>query len=440
MSAHKYLLEVVVMKGLKRIKSTAWAKSAKVLSGIGLGISATLILNGCGEPAVFALQPLAKEPTLITFEDTGEEAMYIPSTPDTIKWGRLPNATDEPLLTVASGTVVVFDTLSHEGILEDQGRDPTEYFASHSIDKKYVLEDAIEIAGSSINHNFYEDGPHIVTGPIGIEGAMPGDVLKVEILKLEPRVPYGVISNRHYKGALPGEFPETPKPTEPIHSHDPETLGNVSIFTPTEINEDIDQWFGVLHNKFGKRVTFPAIPFMGIMGVAPNSNEPVHSVPPYFHGGNIDIKDLGVGATLYLPVFVPAGLFYTGDPHMAQGDGEVALTALEQSIRATFRLTLIRNNIAGTPAGSGTLVQPFGETEEFWITMGFDRDLDEAMKKTVRESIRFLEEKLGMDRAVALAYLSAATDFNISQVVDGNKGIHALIRKNDFVTIIEDEE
>jgi hypothetical protein len=252
MSAHKYLLEVVVMKGLKRIKSTAWAKSAKVLSGIGLGISATLILNGCGEPAVFALQPLAKEPTLITFEDTGEEAMYIPSTPDTIKWGRLPNATDEPLLTVASGTVVVFDTLSHEGILEDQGRDPTEYFASHSIDKKYVLEDAIEIAGSSINHNFYEDGPHIVTGPIGIEGAMPGDVLKVEILKLEPRVPYGVISNRHYKGALPGEFPETPKPTEPIHSHDPETLGNVSIFTPTEINEDIDQWFGVLHNKFGK--------------------------------------------------------------------------------------------------------------------------------------------------------------------------------------------
>ena len=176
------------------------------------------------------------------------------------------------------------------------------------------------------------------------------------------------------------------------------------------------------------------------MGVAPNSNEPVHSVPPHFHGGNIDIKDLGVGATLYLPVFVSGGLFYTGDPHMAQGDGEVALTALEQSIRATFRLTLIRNNIAGTPAGAGTLLQPFGETEDFWITMGFDRDLDEAMKKTVRESIRFLEEKLGMDRAVALAYLSAATDFNISQVVDGNKGIHALIRKKDFATILEEEE
>ena len=107
MSVHKYLLEAVVMKGLKRIKSTAWAKAAKALPGIGLGISATLILNGCGDPAVFALQPLAKEPTLITFEDTGEEAMYIPSTPDTIKWGRLPNATDEPLLTVASGLSLI---------------------------------------------------------------------------------------------------------------------------------------------------------------------------------------------------------------------------------------------------------------------------------------------------------------------------------------------
>jgi len=414
--------------------------SVKVLSIIGLAASTTLMLSGCGDPTNVALQPLANEPTLITIEDTGEEAIYIPSTPETIKWGRLPNATDEPLLTVSSGSVLVFDTLSHEGLLEDQGRDPAEYFASHRVDKDDVLDDAIAIANSSIKHDFYVDGPHIVTGPIGIEGAMPGDVLKVEILSLEPRVPYGVISNRHYKGALPGEFPETPRPKEPIHSHAPETLGNVSIFTPTEINEDSNQWFGVLHNKFGKRVTFPAIPFMGIMGVAPNSNEPVHSVPPHFHGGNIDIKDLGVGATLYLPVFVPGALFYTGDPHMAQGDGEVALTALEQSIRATFRLTLITNNAAGTPAGSGTLVQPFAETKDFWITMGFDRDLDEAMKKTVRESIRFLEEKLGMDRAVALAYLSAATDFNISQVVDGNKGIHALIRKNDFATIVEAKE
>ena len=428
------------MECRKIISSLGLSGYAKTLLALGLGISASLMLKGCSDPASFALQPLASEPTSITIEGTGEEAIYIPSTTDTIKWGRLPNATDEPLLTVKSGAVLVFDTLSHEGILEDQGRDPAKYFASHSIDREYVLEDAIEIAGSSISHNFYEDGPHIVTGPIAVEGAMPGDVLKVEILNLEPRVPYGVISNRHYKGALPGEFPETPKPADPIHSHDPETLGNVSIFTPTEMDEDVDQWFGVLHNKFGKRVTFPAIPFMGIMGVAPNSNEPVHSVPPHFHGGNIDIKDLGVGATLYLPVFVSGGLFYTGDPHMAQGDGEVALTALEQSIRATFRLTLITNNIAGTPAGAGTLLQPFGETEDFWITMGFDRDLDEAMKKTVRESIRFLEEKLGMDRAVALAYLSAATDFNISQVVDGNKGIHALIRKKDFATILEEEE
>jgi acetamidase/formamidase len=211
------------------------------------------------------------------------------------------------------------------------------------------------------------------------------------------------------------------------------------VFTPIEKDTETEQWLGILNNREGKRVTFPAIPFMGIMGVAPNTEELVHSVPPDVHGGNIDIKDLGVGATLYLPVFVKGGLFFTGDPHMAQGNGEVALTALEQSIRATFRITLIRNNVAGTPVGSGTLMQPFGETKDFWITMGFDRDLDEAMKKTVRESIRFLEEKLDMDRATALAYLSAATDFNVSQVVDGNKGIHALIRKKDFASILESD-
>ena len=407
------------------------------LSAVVLGAVVVTVLPGCGDSNIFVLQPLASKPSTITIEDSGEKAAYIPSTTETIKWGRLPNATDVPLVTITSGSVVVFDTLSHEGLLEDQGRNPADYFGSHDVEKQYVLDDAIEIAGSSINHDFYKDGPHIVTGPIAIEGAMPGDVLKVEVLNLIPRVPYGVISNRHSKGALPGEFPETPRPSEPLHSHDPQTLGNVSVFTPIEKDTETEQWLGILNNREGKRVTFPAIPFMGIMGVATNTEELVHSVPPDVHGGNIDIKDLGVGATLYLPVFVKGGLFFTGDPHMAQGNGEVALTALEQSIRATFRITLIRNNVAGTPVGSGTLMQPFGETKDFWITMGFDRDLDEAMKKTVRESIRFLEEKLDMDRATALAYLSAATDFNVSQVVDGNKGIHALIRKKDFASILE---
>jgi acetamidase/formamidase len=171
---------------------------------------------------------------------------------------------------------------------------------------------------------------------------------------------------------------------------------------------------------------------MGVMGVAAPVSTPVHSVPPDYYGGNMDIKDLGVGAVVYFPVFVDGAKFYTGDPHMAQGNGEVALTALEQSIRATFKVSVLKNGDAQIPSKSGSLKQPFGETNKFWITMGFDQDLDEAMKKTVRESIRFLDEKLNVDRATALAYLSATTDFHVSQVVDKNKGIHALINKGDF--------
>ena len=174
---------------------------------------------------------------------------------------------------------------------------------------------------------------------------------------------------------------------------------------------------------------------MGIMGVAAPVKTPVHSVPPDYFGGNMDIKDLGVGSAVYFPIFVKGGMFYTGDPHMAQGNGEVALTALEQSIRAKLKLTLLKKGSKEIPSNNGSLTQPFAETDEHWITMGFHPDLDEAMKKTVRETLRFLDEKLNVDRATALAYMSAATDFNVSQVVDRNKGIHALIKKTDFAKV-----
>jgi acetamidase/formamidase len=144
------------------------------------------------------------------------------------------------------------------------------------------------------------------------------------------------------------------------------------------------------------------------------------------------VKDLGAGTTIYLPVFVPGANFYTGDPHMAQANGEVALTALEHSMRATFRFTLLKKGDRRIPSASGSLEKPLGETPHYWIAIGLNPDLDDAMKDAVREAIRFLSEVMGMDRAIAYAYLSAATDFNVSQVVDRTKGIHALIRKSDF--------
>jgi len=400
---------------------------------LGLALAAAIASSPASVLAASSdlpLQPLADKPGRLAMKGLGK-VFYVPSTLDTIQWGYLPNATSAPVLTVPSGATVVFDTVSHEGILEDQGRDPVKYFGRHGVPARMVLKDAIAITSSSLAHDFAKDGPHIVTGPVAIQGAEPGDVLKVDVLAVTPRVPYGVISNRHGKGALPGEFPEGARPEPDASAAEPEKFHNVSVFTPIRKNSR-GQWIGMMKNSRGESVTFPTSPFIGVMGVAADTAEPVHSVPPGVYGGNMDVKDLGAGTTVYLPVFVPGANFYAGDPHMVQGNGEVALTALEHSMRATFRFTLLKKGDPRIPSASGSLSKPFGETRDYWITIGLDPDLNEAMKDAVRESVRFLNEVLGMDRAVAYAYLSAATDFNVSQVVDRTKGIHGLIRKADF--------
>jgi acetamidase/formamidase len=333
------------------------------------------------------------------------------------------------VLTVPSGSIVMFDTISHEGVLEDQGRDPVKFFGRYGVPEQYVLEDAKRLTASEMEHDFATAGPHVITGPVAVEGAEPGDVLLVETLSLKPRVPYGVISNRHGKGALPGEFPETEKPDPAASASQPELYRNVSIFTP--VRKVHNEWYAVMHNVKSEEVWFPVHPFMGTMGIAPNRSEMINSIPPDAHGGNLDVAELGIGSKLYLPVQVPGALFYTGDSHNSQGDGEVALTALEQSLHATFRLTVLKPGDPRIPSRD-PLTKPFGETDEYWIPIGLHPDLDEAMKDTVREAIAFLNEKLDMDRATALAYMSAATDYGVSQVVDRTKGIHALIRKADF--------
>lgn len=353
---------------------------------------------------------------------------YVPSTLETITWGYLPNKDAKPVIAIPSGSVVTFDTVSHEGLLEDQGRDAEKYFKSKGVKAENILDEAKTITKSNLKHDFHKDGPHIVTGPVEIQGAQPGDILKVEVIKVEPRVPYGVISNRHGKGALVGEFPKKPKQENASAAH-PERYGNVSVFTPIEKNAQ-GEYEGVLKTESGKAIRFPLYPFMGIMGVAANTSEPVHSVPPAMYGGNIDINELGAGSTIYYPVQVPGALFYTGDSHFSQGDGEVALTALEASARATLKFTLLKAGKDKIPGKE--IVQPLAENAEFWITPGLDEDLDEAMKKSTREAIRFLNQEYGIDEALAYAYLSAATDFEVSQVVDKTKGIHAKIRKADF--------
>ncbi|MGD8195090.1 acetamidase/formamidase family protein [Herbiconiux sp. P18] len=344
---------------------------------------------------------------------------YLPASLDTVLWGRLPCATDRAVLEIDPGTDVTIDTLSHEGLLEDQGRDPIAFFAAHGVDRSFVLDDAVGLAGSAYPRS-PADGPHVITGPIGIRGAKPGDLLKMTVLQTSPRVPYGVISNRHGRGALPGEMPASE--------------GTVSVFAELQHALDGSEWGTLPLVPGGERsVRFPLRPFLGIMGVAVAGDERPHSVPPGAHGGNIDINLLTVGSSLYLPVQVPGALAYVGDPHFAQGDGEVALTAMEASLRVTIRFDLVPQDEA--VAAFGQLAGPLAETSEFLVPTGMDEDLDVAVQNCVRAALGLLEARYGMDRALAYAYLSAATDFDISQVVDIVKGVHARVRLSDFAGV-----
>jgi acetamidase/formamidase len=348
-------------------------------------------------------------------------AHYLPAAVDSVLWGRLPCARDSAVLTVDPGDEVTIDTVSHEGILEDQGRDPLAFFAGHGVDAEQVLDDAVALARSFGSRDPAVDGPHVVTGPIRVRGARPGDLLKMTVLETLPRVPYGIISNRHGRGALPGEFPREP--------------GTVSIFAgldPAEGEDWADARSAAMAARPGgpRTVRFPIAPFLGIMGVAVAGDVRPHSVPPGTHGGNLDIKLLTAGSSLYLPVQVPGALAYVGDPHFAQGDGEVALTALEASLRVTVRFEVVGE--AEATERFGRLAGALGQTADYLIPTGLDLDLDEAMRRCVRAAIALLQARFGMDPAHALAYLSAATDFNVSQVVDLVTGVHARIRVADF--------
>ncbi|WP_181780816.1 acetamidase/formamidase family protein [Pseudonocardia pini] len=344
---------------------------------------------------------------------------YVPASPKTVTWGRIPVEGQEPVLVVRSGDTVTVDTVSHEGLMEDQGRDPLAYFAAHGVAAADVLTDLADIASSDIVHTRGPDGPHVVTGPVHVDGARPGDLLKVEYLELAPRVPYGVVSSRHGLGSLAGERPVDPASGAPVPV--------LSQFCSVDLTAAVPT---ARMDYPGGSLAFPIDPFMGLAGVTPAGATALNTIPPGPFGGNLDVRDLNLGSTMYVPVQVEGAGFYLGDPHFAQGNGEVSLTALEASLRTTVRLTVLpaaeAAPLVGAPAG------PVGETDTHWITIGLDTDLDEAMKACVREAIRLLEEVAGVPGHVAYLYLSAAGDFVVSQVVDSVKGVHCRIRKADF--------
>lgn len=344
---------------------------------------------------------------------------YLPSEPDTVQWGVIPTSTTARVLEVGDGATITIDTISHEGILDEFGRDPVAWFGSHGIQAHDVLDDAVRVAREVPRRD--GSGPHVMTGPITVSGAEPGDVLVVDVLDLQRRVPYGVISNRHQKGVLP----ELPAPRADG------THGTVSVFTPVHEPAEQDAYAEIAWT--GERAgaaRFPMEAFLGVMGVAITDDRLQSSTPPGDWGGNIDVKWLQTGSRVYLPVQVPGAGFYVGDPHFAQGNGEVCLTALEGSLRADLRVSVLTGSEA--LALGGLIASPLAETDEHWIPIGLDEDLDVALQRAVRHAVVFLGERFGMPAHLAYAYLSAAADFEISQAVNTVKGVHAKIRKADF--------
>ncbi|MFW0783579.1 acetamidase/formamidase family protein [Gordonia sp. CPCC 206044] len=338
---------------------------------------------------------------------------HLSSTPDTVLWGELPCADDAAAAVVQPGELITIDTVSHEGILPDQGGDPREFFARFGVPHRDVLPDAIDIAASGLRTDS-TFGPHVVTGPIAVPGAAPGDLLAVTVVDLQRRADYGIVSSRHGKGALPESFP-----VGDVHSVFCRAAGDRG-FLP--LAQDESAYAGS-----GRSIRFPLSPFLGIIGVAAAGSERPNSVPPGLYGGNLDVTHLGIGATLYLPVQVADALLYVGDPHYAQGDGEVALTAFEAPLRSTLRVDVIPG---GAHAANG---RPFAETSDLLISIGLDADLDEACRDSVRAALDLLAHRYQVPRHLAYAYLSAAGDVRISQVVDQVKGCHTVIRKADFV-------
>jgi acetamidase/formamidase len=300
--------------------------------------------------------------------------------PEHCHWGYF-DASLAPVVTIASGDTVSIDCVSGGADILPKG------------DGFEVLSDHLAI------HRGLEQrlGAHILTGPVAVAGAEPGDVLEVEILNIDCRQNWGYTRVRPLAGTLPEDFPIR----KIWHS-------------------GIDRQRGVATLPWGAEIALA--PFFGVMGVAP---PPIYgactSIVPREFGGNMDLKELVAGTTLYLPVFAPGALFSCGDGHGVQGDGEVCVTALETALSGIFRLNL-RKDLK--------FALPRAETPTHHITMAFNEDLDDAAKDALREMIKLIGERMGLAPDDAYMFSSLAVDLRVTQLVDGNKGIHAMLAKH----------
>ena len=310
-------------------------------------------------------------------------------TPQTVAWGNY-SAAAKPALHIRSGDTVIFDTVltnSPTG-LEKNGVPPDQVEAS--------LRDVFDHVPAA------DRGPggHILTGPVYIEGAEPGDVLEIRIKRISLAIPYAYNGFRYGAGLLTDDFPYARTKIIPLDREH-------------------------MTAQFAPGVVIPLHPFFGSMGVAPPASFfRYDSTPPTINGGNMDNKELVQGTTLYLPVWAPGALFEIGDGHAGQGNGEVDVTAMETSLVGELEF-IVRKDLKGT--------YPRAETPTHYIAMGFDDDLSIAAHKAVREMVDFLVAEKHLSKDDAYMLTSVAGDVDITELVDRNKGVHVMLPKAVFV-------
>ena len=347
--------------------------------------------------------------------------LHVRSTPENVVLGVFP-IDRVPIARVASGAVVRIDTLSQRGATQQE--DPVTFLGKYGVKPDEVLQDVKDLwaARNAKRQSERGGGGHILTGPIYIEGAAPGDTLAVQFIDIATRVPYGINSTSSTGGVFSASYPGAQGEPIPV-TEIPNT--NHLIRTGVENGRAVafvaDSIRVPMHPFFGTMAVAPDHPTVGQPGVRVEGLQT--SGPPGAYGGNMDFRDLKAGSTLYLPVFHPGALFYVGDPHGAQGDGEVSGNAIEQSLTGVFRFTVLKGK---------TIPGPRAEDAAFYYVMGIDLDLDRAMRKSVAATVDFLVKEKGMTPAKALSLCSIGVDFRIAEVVDTTQVVVGSIPKALF--------
>jgi acetamidase/formamidase len=308
---------------------------------------------------------------------------HLAATPQTVSFGIF-DAAIPPVLNIQSGDSVVIETLSGG---------PTEMPQTG-----FAIPPALAAIHAA---KLPQLGPHIVTGPVAIEGAQPGDMLEVRIETIEIGADWGWCGIFPLLGTLPEEFPQR----------------DISYIP-------VDRAAGTAQLPWGPKLKLS--PFFGVMGNAPAPlYGPLSSKEPRQNGGNLDNRELVAGSTLFLPVFVPGAHFSCGDGHGVQGDGEVCVNALE--ICLTGRFSFILHPKADP--GAKSFAYPRAETPTHFVSMGMDEDLFRAHQKALSEMIDFICARTDLTRIEAYKTCSLAVDFHVTQTVNGEKGVHGMLAK-----------